>query len=55
MEFLSGKRTYIAAAGLFLLGVFDVVNGDTPAGVQKIVEAMGLAGLRAGISTETSK
>jgi hypothetical protein len=50
MNFLTGKKTYIAALGLFLLGVVDIVNGDSPSGVQKIVEALGFAGLRSGIS-----
>ncbi len=50
MNFLSGYRTYIAAAGLFILGVVDLIDGDQMAGVQKIVEAMGFFGLRAATS-----
>ena len=49
--YLDGKKTYIAAAGLFLLGVYDFLNGDSMAGLQKITEAAGLAGLRHGVST----
>ncbi len=51
MNFLKGKKTYIAAMGLFLLGIVDIVNGDSPAGVQKIVEALGFAGLRSGVAS----
>jgi hypothetical protein len=51
MNILSGKKTYIAAIGLLCLGVVDIVNGDTPSGVQKIVEALGFAGLRSGIAS----
>lgn len=50
MNFLNGKKTYIAAVGLFILGVVDIVSGDTVAGVQKLVEALGLAGLRHGVA-----
>ncbi len=50
MNFLNGKKTYIASLGLFLLGVVDLISGDTPAGVQKIVEALGFAGLRHGVA-----
>ncbi|MBM9605952.1 hypothetical protein [Desulfopila inferna] len=50
MNFLPNKKTYIAALGMALLGVFEIVNGNTPAGVQRLVEAFGFIGLRAGIA-----
>ena len=50
MKFLNGKKTYMAALGLFLLGVVDIVSGDQATGVQKIVEALAFAGLRSGVA-----
>jgi hypothetical protein len=52
MSFLVGYKTYIAAVGLALIGIFDLLNGDTAAGVDKLVEALGLAGLRSAISSQ---
>lgn len=51
LSYLDGKKTYIAAIGLALLGLVDLINGDTPAGIQKLVEAAGFAGLRHGVAT----
>jgi hypothetical protein len=52
LEFLSGKKTYIAAVGLALVAFAAFLNGDidTVVLLQRVLEAFGLAGLRAGIT-----
>lgn len=51
LQKLEGKKTYIAALGMALLGVVDLLNGDTIGGIQKLMEAAALAGLRHGVAT----
>lgn len=50
IAFFSGKKTYVAALGIALLGVVDIINGDVQTGVQRLVEAFGLSGLRSGVA-----
>jgi hypothetical protein len=50
MSILVGYKTYIAAVGLALLGLVDLINGDTAGAVAKLAEALGLAGLRSAIA-----
>ena len=42
---MKGWKTWASVAGLVILGVVDIVNGDTPAGMQKIIGALGLIGI----------
>jgi hypothetical protein len=46
MTVLNGKKTYIAAAALFLLGAFLIYSGSAEAGVMPIAMALGFIGLR---------
>ncbi len=41
---MGGWKVWAAAAGTAILGVVDIVNGDTEQGVQKIVLALGMVG-----------
>ena len=47
---LNGYKTYIAAAGLLGLGVFQLSTGQIPLGIQTIFSALATAGLRNAIS-----
>lgn len=51
LDMLKGKKTYIAAAGMALSALAaylgDAIDGATL--VQRLVEAVGLATLRAGV------
>lgn len=52
MDFLSGYKTYFAAAGLVLIAIGGFFAGelDFQAMITQIVAAFGLAGLRMGVS-----
>ncbi len=45
----SGWKTYVAAAGMLLLAVVDIANGNVQDGLAKLVGALGLFGLRHAI------
>lgn len=45
----SGYRTYIAAAGLVGLGLYQLSQGQLDAAVQSFAQALGLFGLRAAV------
>jgi hypothetical protein len=47
---LNGYKTYIAAAGLVGLGVFQLSTGQIPLGLQTLFSAMTVAGLRGAIA-----
>jgi hypothetical protein len=51
---LNGYKTYIAAAGLFGLSIFQFSTGQVPAGVQTLLSALAAAGLRQAISGSKS-
>ncbi len=42
---MNGYKTYISAAALFLFGAFEIINGDSSSGVQKIIYAAALVGI----------
>ena len=42
---MNGYKTYASALALFVFGVIEIVNGDTPSGAQKIIGAAALAGI----------
>ncbi len=49
-EFLAGKKTYIAAAGLALTALAAYAgDGDVKTLVEGLLQALALAGLRAGV------
>ena len=48
-EFLKGKKSYVAAAGLACYGVYDVIEGNYDQGWLKIMEAAAVFGLRNAI------
>lgn len=50
--FLSGKKAYIAAAGLALVAVAAFLNGDIDSTTlaTRLLEAFGLSSLRAGVA-----
>ena len=51
MTWLQGKKTYLVAGGMFGYAVLGYGLGRTPAlDVQIILEALGLAALRAGVA-----
>ena len=47
---LTGYKTYIAAAGLTGLAVFQASTGDYPQAIQSLLGALTAAGLRHAIS-----
>lgn len=42
---MGGWKTWLSALGMVALGIVDIVNGDTEAGIQKFVFAAGLIGI----------
>ena len=46
---MGGWKTWAAAAGLFAIGVFEIVEGNTESGAGRIVLALGLIGIGAKI------
>ena len=52
IDWLKGKKTYIVAFLLLLEGVIveGLINGDWTSGMQRILEALALFGLRAGVA-----
>ena len=54
MEWLKGKRTYIAAGGLALLGFAKFVGGDQVGALQDFLGALAVFGLRQALDTPMS-
>jgi hypothetical protein len=54
LSVLNGYKTYIAAAGLVGLGVFQLSTGQVPQGLQTILSALTVAGLRGAIASSKS-
>lgn len=50
LAFLDGKKTYIAATGLALLGVVALLNGETMKAGEYFMAALAAAGLRAAVA-----
>jgi hypothetical protein len=42
---MNGWKTYASAAALAVLGIIDMLNGDTLTGAQKLVGALALVGI----------
>ena len=42
---MGGWKTWAAAAGLFAIGVFEIIEGNTESGAGRVVLAVGLIGL----------
>lgn len=53
MDFLKGRKTYLAALGLALLGLVDFSNGDQTTAMAKWAQALGLLGIRRAIANQT--
>lgn len=49
LTLIGGKKTYLAAVGLGVLGVAELCLGDVPLGLQTLLTAMTAAGLRGAI------
>lgn len=49
LEFVAGHRTHLAAAGLLLLGLSQVLQGDFDNGLQSVLLALTAFGLRQAI------
>ncbi len=49
----SGFRTYIAAAGLVGLAVYQFSQGDTAGALQNVLAALAAFGLRQAVATST--
>lgn len=47
---LAGKKTYLIAAGMAVLGIVELCLGDVPQGLQALLAAMTTAGLRGAIA-----
>lgn len=45
-----GWKTYLGAAALAVLGVVDIANGDVQSGVEKVVAAFTVFGLRHAVA-----
>lgn len=50
LAWLDGKKTYIGAAGMAVLGVYLLLQGDYQNAVWLLSEATGVGGLRAAIA-----
>lgn len=53
MNFLAGYRTYIAAAGLLGLALYQLSQGDATTAFQSLMAALAAFGLRAALSQPT--
>lgn len=42
---MKGWKTWVAAIAVGILGVIDIVNGDLPAGIEKIAGGLALVGI----------
>ncbi len=51
---LAGKKTYLAAFAMAVLGVVALCLGDVPQGLQALLAAMTAAGLRGAINQSQS-
>lgn len=49
---MNGYKTYVAAAGLAGLGLYQLSQGDIQAGIQSIFGALGAFGLRSAIANQ---
>lgn len=50
-DFLAGKKSYLASLGLLISGLIEYSQtGDLSALINRILEALAVAGLRAGIA-----
>ena len=49
MNALEGWKTYVAAAGLCGLGIYQITQGQIEAGLASLGQALGLFGLRRAI------
>ena len=45
MAKLDGRKTYLAALGFVVLGIYDIIDGSVETGVQKIVTGLGMVGI----------
>jgi len=45
MIMMTGYKTWLAVVGMVLLGIVDIINGMTEAGITKIVGALALVGI----------
>ncbi len=52
---MGGYKTWLAVAGMVILGVVDILNGAIEIGITKIVGALGLLGLGAKIEKNGKK
>lgn len=52
LDFLAGYRSYVAAAGLVGLGVYQLANGDAAAGVQSVLAGLAVLGVRKAAAKE---
>jgi len=42
---MKGWKTWMAVAGMVILGIVDILNGAAESGITKIVGALGLVGI----------
>lgn len=50
MNLFNGKKTYLAAIGLFGLAAYQASTGDYPAAVQSFLAGLAALGLRHAVS-----
>ena len=50
---MGGYKTWMAVLGMVILGVLDIINGQSETGITKIVAALGMLGI--GAKIEKSK
>lgn len=48
---MNGYKTYMAAAGLFGLAIYQASQGDFASAMDSAMKALGLFGLRSAIAT----
>ena len=44
-KMMAGYKTWLAVAGMVILGVVEILNGATETGITKIVAALALVGI----------
>lgn len=51
---LNGRKTYLSAIGLVILGGVQIYLGQYTAGIQSLLAALGAAGLRHAVAKATA-
>lgn len=53
-KLLTGYKTYLAAAGLFGLGVYQISQGNMEVGIQSLLAGLAAFGIRTAVANANS-